>query len=279
MDGYKWVRSLRSDHSAGLNREDLPEFLRLIKTSLNLPSEYLSEGIIFNIQEIATNCGPRGLTSTVYGDLNDNTAFYGLFHCAEAEDGTIAISFATHKLYTDQARPKVLPAVKVQQGIQEDVTLGTGWTADNMAGPAIEELRRMGVHIDTGREENEINCFNNSKLLLGRGLIVGEGKEPQREGVQKKITKVKKQLIVRSNTVREKYFPSDKSSHIKINAPLRRASEHGQSRPKAFDPIVEAHEVSLKGKTKKTKTFFNKLGHCLKVHFPDKLTGLLLTPS
>ena len=152
MDGYKWVRSIKSDHSAGLNRDDLPEFFRLIKTSLNLPSEFLSEGIIFNVQELATNCGPRGLTSTVYGNLNENTAFYGLFHCAEAEDGTIAISFATHKLFTEQARSKVLPAVKVQRGIQDAVTLGTGWTADNMAGPAIEELRRMGVPIDTGRD-------------------------------------------------------------------------------------------------------------------------------
>ena len=150
MDGYKWVRSIRSDHSAGLNRHDLPEFLRLIKTSLNLPSEYLSEGIICTIHELATNCGPRGLTSTVYGDLNENTAFFGLFHCAEAEDGTIAISFATLKLFTEQARAKVLPAVKVERGIKEAVTLGTGWTAENMARPAIEELRMIGVHIDTG---------------------------------------------------------------------------------------------------------------------------------
>ena len=91
--------------------------------------------------------------------------------------------------------------------------------------------------------------FSNSKLLLGHGLIKGEREELPREGIQKKIAKVKKQLIVRSNTVREKYFSSDKSSQIKINAPSKRASEHGQSGQKAFDPILKAHEVSLKDKT------------------------------
>ena len=96
---------------------------------------------------------------------------------------------------------------------------------------------------------------------------MGERVELLREGVQKKIAKVKKQLIVRSNTVREKYFSSDKSSQIKINAPSKRASEHGQSGQKAFDPILEAHEVSLKDKTKKKK---KKNLNCLKWKFHEK---------
>ena len=146
----KWSQSISSDCSVGVKRDDLPGVIRLIKDSLNLPDPKLSEGIATTLQEIAMNCGKRGLSSTVYGDINATTAFFGLFHCLEDEDGTVTVSFVTHTLFTTQVRTHILPHVKVQQGLQGAVTLGTGWTADEMARPAFHELRRIGVYMGTG---------------------------------------------------------------------------------------------------------------------------------
>ena len=96
------------------------------------------------LKELATStaCGPPSSrsTSTVYGDLDEKTSLFGLFHCSKAPDETLTISYAISTLATQMSRKGVIAGI---QG--ESFKMSQVWNSNYLASNVLEKLRGYGV--------------------------------------------------------------------------------------------------------------------------------------
>ena len=134
----KWNEAARSDSTTGILRENLPKFFEIVKKSGDFPKK-LSYQFTKTLEQLANDCDTRGLTSTVHGELDEKTSMFCLFHCVEAEDGTVTVSYTVHTLSAELAREGL-------NQLPDDGKLGAGWSQNYLVRSAIEDLQQIGVH-------------------------------------------------------------------------------------------------------------------------------------
>ena len=93
--------------------KNAPDFIKLLRSSFGFPSEHMADKFCENVKNMVSDCDERGLTSTVYGDLDEKTALYGLFHCKKRRDGMVSVFYAIHELSVELARPGIRPDIQV----------------------------------------------------------------------------------------------------------------------------------------------------------------------
>ena len=152
----KWDESRVTDSTSGIKREDVPQFLEMLKESMDFPSPNLSAEFGRILQQMTDGCNHKGLTSTIYGNLDQKTALYGLFHCSrnESED-TLSVSYTIHTLSTEFERRNVVPGLRTERGFKEEVQLGRETTENYLATSAAKELADMGIDIPLNMESGE----------------------------------------------------------------------------------------------------------------------------
>ena len=116
----------------------MPKFFELVNKSGDFPKK-LSDPFTKTLEQLANDCDTRGLTSAVHGELDERTSLFCLFHCVEAEDGTVTVSYTVHTLAAELAREGL-------NQLQGDGKLGTKWSQNYMLKSAIEDLQQIGVH-------------------------------------------------------------------------------------------------------------------------------------
>ena len=183
MSIEKWKETLLSKSCTGLEPKKLPDYLNLIKSDFSITGQNLTNQFVATITKLAEECGTRGQASTIYGDLDEKTALYGLFHCIQDSVGTLSVSYAIHTLSVKMARTGVQPQIKCELGVQEEGALGWGSTPRYLMGEsgrlreeAVKKLESFDVSVfgDTGN----INLSEICKLFAGvknRGTTSSEG--------------------------------------------------------------------------------------------------------
>ena len=97
------------------------------------------------MKQLAHECDSRGLISTVQGDIDENTALYGLFHCIKAGDGTVTVTYAIHRLFTETKRKGILPNIQAFHGIKGIEAEKYPETNNSLMLLATSELGKLGV--------------------------------------------------------------------------------------------------------------------------------------
>ena len=145
----RWEESNKCDQTAGIKMKDLNGFVNFVKSDFHFPSKDLSDQIGATIKDLAKKCDTKGLTSTVYGDLDDKTKMCGIVHCIKDTDGTVTVSYAIKTLRTEKARKSVLPDIKSvpytrdQQGVDSEMKAFLRSTEDLLKTEAGVDLSRL----------------------------------------------------------------------------------------------------------------------------------------
>jgi len=165
----KWKETLLSKCCTGLDRKRLPDYLDLIKSDFSITSEELTNQLVTTITKLAKECGTRGQASTIYGDLDEKTALYGLFHCIQESDGTLSVSYAIHTLSAEMARTGVQPQIKCELGVQEEGSLGWGSTprylteeSGRLREEAVKKLESLNVSVFEVQKDGSLNTETTS---------------------------------------------------------------------------------------------------------------------
>ena len=142
-----WNEKSKSDHTRGICFEKLPEFIQSLEHSFKFAKYDLWDKFSNTINELANGCDERGLTSTVYGDLDSKTSIFGLFHCAREKHGTLSVFYTVHFLSFELERDEVYLELQTQPGVFVDDRTGKDQRA-MMARSAIRVLHGMGVDLN-----------------------------------------------------------------------------------------------------------------------------------
>ena len=154
----KWNETRVTDSTSGIKREDVPQFLEMMKESMGFPSPHLSAEFGRILQQMTSDCNnhKKGLTSTIYGNLDQKTALYGLFHCNRNEtEDTLSVFYTVHTLSTEFERRSVQPGLQAEEGFKEEVQLGRETTENYLATSAAKELAEMGINIPLNIESGQ----------------------------------------------------------------------------------------------------------------------------
>ena len=104
----EWEETVESNHTTGIHPKDLDEILKLEGDSFNLTNAEMFAQLTRTLKDLATSTvrGPPSScsTSTVYGDLDEKTSLFGLFHVSKARDGKLTISYAISTLAAQMSR-------------------------------------------------------------------------------------------------------------------------------------------------------------------------------
>lgn len=145
-----WKESMTSDHSMGIRRQDLHPLIQLLGKQFSFPTEKQAEEFTKNLEDLAVSCKSKGITSTIYGDLDEKVSLFGFFHFVEESDGLVSMSYAVHTLEAEMATPGITSRIINLQGVHDNLSLTSDRTSDYLANSALEELRKMGVTISGG---------------------------------------------------------------------------------------------------------------------------------
>lgn len=148
----KWKETTLSDRTTGIPRGKLREFLELVKGSFDFSDAKRSEQFFNTIMEVTeneqNNTNGKGTTATLYGDLDEKTALYGIFHCISASDDTFSIAYSIHTLSTQMTRTDVQSDIFWKPDVLKEVKFGY------LAEATLNELRGMGVPVFLNRPES-----------------------------------------------------------------------------------------------------------------------------
>ena len=107
-----WEETNKWDKAEGLKKKDLEDFVSLAKQDFDFPSSNLSDQMGNTLLELSKNCGRKGLSSIVHGDLDEKTKMCGIVHCIKNADGTVDVSYAVKTLRTETLRTDVDVGIK-----------------------------------------------------------------------------------------------------------------------------------------------------------------------
>ena len=144
LEVNSWNEKVKSNQTRGINLRKLPKFIQSLEYSFKFSNFDLREKFSNIINELANGCDERGLTSTVYGDLDSKTSIFGLFHCAREEHGTLSVFYTVHFLSFDLARDNINLELQTQPGVFVDSKDQRAM----MARSAVRVLHGMGVDLD-----------------------------------------------------------------------------------------------------------------------------------
>ena len=136
---------MSSSHSKGIQRQDLHQFIQLLKNEFPFPNEILADEFTTDLEKYATSCDPKGTTSTVYGNLDNRVSLHGIFHFVEEPDGLVSVSYAVHTLEAELSTPGIKASIRSVLGVQEQVPLNPDIASSYLAKSALDELCKLGV--------------------------------------------------------------------------------------------------------------------------------------
>ena len=128
--------------------KDVPEFLEMLKESMNFPSPPLSAEFSNILKQMTDECinTKKDVTSTIYGNLDQKTALYGIVHCkCDKIEDTLSVFYTIHTLSTEFEGRNVQPSLWAEEGFKEEVQLDT--TYNYIATAAAKELADIGIDI------------------------------------------------------------------------------------------------------------------------------------
>ena len=142
----QWKEDKVTNKTSGIKRENIPQFIEALKRYTNFPSAYLSAEFAHALQQIVNECNHMGMMSTIYGNLDQKTAMYSLFHCSlEEPDDTFTVAFIIFTLSTEFESENVQPGLEVERGFKKEVQLGREVMASYVATSAVKDLASLGI--------------------------------------------------------------------------------------------------------------------------------------
>jgi len=142
----EWKEKKHIKTNSGIDRANLEEYLKTLEPNFRFLPNDLANKFTSELGKLASECDRSGSTSTIYGDLDEKTGLYGLFHCIEDERGRLTISYAITTLSAEFAQPTA-PGLQVIQGVQDPLSLDKNWATSRLARTAIMELQDMCINV------------------------------------------------------------------------------------------------------------------------------------
>ena len=140
-----WNEKSKADQTS-IQFEKLADFIHSLEYSFKFFNHDLRDPFSKTIYELANGCDERGLSSTVYGDLDSKTSVLGVFHCAREENGKLSIFYTVHFLSFELERENVDFELQRRPGVCVDISaLEQKFVI--MARSAMRTVHRMGVNL------------------------------------------------------------------------------------------------------------------------------------
>lgn len=144
-----WEETKVSDATKGIPPRHLNEFIASLKHSFHFLNQDLLEKFSKTIEQLALDCDDRGLTSTIYGDLDKRTCINAFIHCVKGDDDSVSVYYTVHTLSFQRARKWVMPDFLVRSGF----ALFNEKNRTPAVGSAIKAFEDMGIHLDSNEKE------------------------------------------------------------------------------------------------------------------------------
>ena len=141
-----WSECIQSNQTKNIPLRNLDDHIRNISCTFQFPARDLTNECASIIKDLATKCDSRGLTSTIYGDLDKKTKVFGLFHCLLEEDGTVSVSYAIHTVALKVAKQQVQRELSIKTDVQKD-ELQQQIANDTLAKSAMKTILEMGLDL------------------------------------------------------------------------------------------------------------------------------------
>lgn len=136
-----WEETKINDHTVGIPMEHLNDFISSSRESFHFSNQDLFEKFSQTIRQLSLECDTRGLTSTVFGDLDAKTKIYALIHCVREDDDLLSVFYTVHISSCKLARKNVTSNLEVKRGVEKNQVPAVG-------SKALQVLEEMGVLLD-----------------------------------------------------------------------------------------------------------------------------------
>ena len=120
------IRSTIKDRNVGIPRKQIPKFMTIVKKDFSFASNAIAERFAATFEDLAIKCDSRGLSSTVHGELDERTSFFGIFHCIEEADDKVTVSYIVRTISKENGILPKITEKDIQSATDELQTLGIG---------------------------------------------------------------------------------------------------------------------------------------------------------